>query len=338
MTIFYHNNTSMKKVIFSILFGTVIVTVAIVWKASQLPFVDKDGVSTQTNSSKSNSQNITILIGGDMMFDRYIRDLGNKKGYDSIFSGIVQLFHSADIVVANLEGPITSTSSRTLMPDGQTTKSFTFTFEPEVAGTLSRAGITMVSMANNHTNNFGKEGLDQTHDWLEKAYVEWFGDPNNISGTEKILCKNSICIAFVGYHEFHQGLPNILMDVKRLSEQGYPVIVFAHWGDEYATTSPARVKKEARQFVAAGATAIVGAHPHVVEDMEWVGEVPIIYSLGNLIFDQYFSDAVMTGNIAALTISKTENVTHIDRVRIYTTSSASLKGPQLVGEPIEFKR
>jgi poly-gamma-glutamate synthesis protein (capsule biosynthesis protein) len=125
-----------------------------------------------------------------------------------------------------------------------------------------------------------------------------------------------------------------LADVRRLAGQGYPVIVMPHWGDEYAPTAPDRVREKARELVAAGAFAIIGSHPHVIEDKEWIDNVPVIYSLGNLLFDQYFSPAVMLGNIAELTISKDESGTRIDSVRLYTVS----KGSVISGEPIEFTR
>jgi hypothetical protein len=171
------------------------------------------------------------------------------------------------------------------------------------------------------------------------------------SSTADIICKKGICLAFVGYHEFEPGFDRILADVHRLSSLGYPVIVMAHWGDEYASTSPLRVKEKARELVAAGAFAIIGAHPHVIEDREWIGDVPVVYSLGNLVFDQYFSPQVMTGNIVELTVSAMPpesdgnleilappKSAHIDDVRLYTISNASHVGPVEVGSPIEFPR
>ncbi|HTK33112.1 MAG TPA: CapA family protein [Candidatus Paceibacterota bacterium] len=281
---------------------------------------------------------ITILISGDIMLDRYVRASGEKNGYDSLFDGVRGLFHSADIAVANLEGPITSYPSKTFLKNGSFTKSFTFTFAPSSTPALLGAGITLVSLANNHTDNFGRDGVMQTHSYLNDNGIDWFGDPANISGTEKIICKNTICIAFVGYHEFELGFENIVNDVSRLAHEGYPVIVMPHWGDEYASTSPERVKEMAHKLIAAGAFVIVGSHPHVIEDREWIDGVPVIYSLGNLLFDQYFSKEVLLGNVAELTISENGTYAHIDRVRLYTVSNALKKGPRLTGVPIEFQR
>ncbi len=282
------------------------------------------------------TKELKVVIGGDVMLDRQNRALGETYSYDYLFQGVASLFKSADIGVVNLEGPVTDYPSKTLLSNGETDDDLTFTFATNTPEALAAAGISLIGLANNHTYNFGAEGLAQTHEWLSKAGVEWFGDPLNTEGTEQIVCKNSICVAFVGYHEFNPGKERILADVKRLSGEGYPVIVMAHWGDEYATNTPSRVKAEAREFVDAGATAIVGAHPHVIGDKEWVGNVPVIYSLGNLLFDQYFSQDVMTGNVAELDFEKNGDDVYLDKVFLYTVSNASRQGPVVVGLPIEF--
>ncbi len=222
------------------------------------------------------------------------------------------------------------------MSNGETDDSLTFTFATDTPESLIRAGISLVSLANNHSYNFGEDGLAQTRSWLSTDGVSSFGDPNNATGTEQIICKNLICVAFVGYSEFSSGIDGIVSDVTRLSAEGYPVVVMAHWGDEYATNTPQRVKDEAKRIVSAGATAIIGSHPHVEGDKEWIDGVPVIYSLGNLLFDQYFSQNVMTGNVAEIDFEKEDGVTKVNKVFLYTVSNVSHLGPAVVGSPIEF--
>ncbi len=289
---------------------------------------------------------IKIIIGGDVMFDRHIRALANSQyssSYDPIMAGISPIFHSADIGVVNLEGPITNFPSHTLFANGQTSKELTFTFASTTATALKDAGIKLVSLANNHTNNFDASGLSQTKGFLDSAQVGYFGDPNNASSTEKVICMDA-CFAFVGYHEFTHGFDRILADVTRLSHQGYTVIVMPHWGDEYATTSPTRIKAKARQLVEAGANVVIGSHPHVVEDKEWINNVPVIYSLGNLVFDQYFSNEVMNGNIAEITFKVDANkingnygTARLEKIALQNILINRDSGPVLVGDPVEFK-
>ncbi len=331
----------MKKVYISyvlILLGMILLYCFFIFTSQPKPEQNSGQKNIEEVPVAPSISRITVLIGGDIMLDRDVRARGERNGYDSLFNGIRNLLDSADIAVANLEGPITAYPSHTLMPNGSLTKSFTFTFAPSSTPALLHAGLDLVSLANNHADNFGREGVEQTHSYLNENGLDWFGDPANASGTERIICKKNVCVAFVGYHEFEPGFENILNDIRRLKSEGYPVIVMPHWGDEYAPIAPERVKEKARELVSAGAFAIIGSHPHVREDREWIGNVPVIYSLGNLLFDQYFSSQVMTGNIAELTISKNGNYAHVDSVHLYTVSNTLKNGPILVGEPIEFER
>ena len=273
------------------------------------------------NLSEPTSSKLTILIGGDVMLDRSIRKYGDKHGYDSLFANIIPLIKKADVSIVNLEGPITSSSSRTLLSNGATTKSFAFTFATSTGELLSRLGIDYVNLANNHTDNYGPEGLEETKNILENSGIGYFGDPWNASGTEATLTKNDIRIAFVGYHQFQPGFDRIKLDIERLSDEGYFVIVMPHWGVEYATTSDALQQKQARELVSAGANAIIGAHPHVIQNNEMIGSVPVYYSLGNLLFDQYFSDDVMQGNIIGLHLIKDGKGVRISKTILYETAN-----------------
>jgi poly-gamma-glutamate synthesis protein (capsule biosynthesis protein) len=267
--------------------------------------------------------------------DRAVRNIGQKLGYDSLFSEIKPLFDSADIVAVNLEGPITSNPSKTLV-NGHTTDSLTFTFDPAVATSLSNAGIKLVSLANNHSDNFGLSGIAETKKWLTKSNIAWFGDYKNASSTEATVTKNNISVAFVGYHAFQPGFEKVLASVSNLSNKGYFVIVMPHWGVEYATSSTREMRSQARLLVASGASAILGSHPHVVMEHVEMGDIPVFYSLGNLLFDQYFSAGVMTGNIVELDLSKKNGATKLDNIKIFQTSTSSHQNITVNMKPMDF--
>ncbi len=269
---------------------------------------------------------IRVLIGGDVMLDRGIRRIGQSKGYDSLFAGIAPLFKSEDAVIVNLEGPVTGNPSKTLLPDGTTSKEFTFTFDPDVVPSLKSAGITAVSLANNHTDNFGADGFDETESWLSNGGIRYFGSPWNATATEYVIASNSIPVAFVGYHAFQPGFGAIIDDVKRLSAQGNFVVVMPHWGVEYAPHPTDKMRSQARALIAAGASAVIGSHPHVIEDHEVIDGVPVFYSLGNLLFDQYFSPQVMKGDLVELTLSKKSDTIRLDSIRVYETSMSPKTG------------
>ncbi len=283
-------------------------------------------------------QSLRIIMVGDIMFDRHIRAVGEAEGYDSLFASTSPLFKQADIVVANLEGPVTSNQSKTLLLGGRIAHGLAFTFSTSTPAALVRAGVSLVSLANNHTDNFGRDGFTETEATLDTAGLSHFGDPWNDAGTEKVISKNGITVAFVGYHAFGGGagaFDRVLRDVKRLSDAGDFVVVMPHWGEEYVSTTSPELRTKAQALADAGAGAIVGSHSHVVGEQEWMGNVPVIYSLGNFIFDQYFSKKVMSGEIVDITLRKDAAAPHgavISAITTHETSLSSHKGPSIVSE------
>lgn len=232
----------------------------------------------------------TLLIGGDMMFDRYIRTLTERISPDWPFSCIDNTLASADLVVANLEGPITDNSP--------STAPLTFTFPPATADALARHNVRMVNIGNNHILNFGYEGRRATMRYLDAAGVMYFGD--DIVATTSV---NGVQLAFINYNEFGiKDSAGVLQKIRTARADGYVPVVYGHWGVEYTTTSLAYSHELAHSFVDAGAALVVGSHPHVIQDHERYGDAPIYYSVGNLIFDQYFSDEVRRGLLLKVTV------------------------------------
>ncbi|MEI6305110.1 MAG: CapA family protein [Candidatus Taylorbacteria bacterium] len=272
------------------------------------------------------SPSTTIMIGGDVMLDRRVRLMGQKNGYDSLFSSITPLFKTADIVIVNLEGPVTAYPSKTLLPDGTLTKEMAFTFAPGSTKALANAGITAVSLANNHEDNFGVKGVVETKQWLAQSDLKWFGSPWNASSTELVMEKNGMKIAFVGYHAFQSGLSRVLSDVKRLTSEGNFVIVMPHWGEEYTSSPSKAMREQARSMISAGAKAIIGGHPHVIMNNETIAGVPVYYSIGNLLFDQYFSPEVTKGQIVSLKLVNGPAGPSLNNLEVYNTELDRNKG------------
>lgn len=268
----------------------------------------------------------TIMIGGDIMLDRKIRSIGQKKGYDYLFTSLSSLFKTADIVIANLEGPVTTNSSKTLLSTGKLTQDLAFTFAPGSVKALSKAGITAVSLANNHEDNFGTAGVVETKEWLKKSDLQWFGSPWNTASTSLVLNVKGMKIAFVGYHAFQSGIDTVLADIKKLNAEGNFVIVMPHWGPEYTSKPTVKMRSLARSFIKAGAQAIIGSHPHVIMENETIAGIPVYYSVGNLLFDQYFSDAVLNGEIISLKLVNGPGGPNLDSIMVYGTKLDREKG------------
>ena len=231
----------------------------------------------------------SLTFVGDIMLDRNVRTEIQRHGFEALVAKVQREF-TGDMVVANLEGPFTN-STKHAVPGG----SLSFTFEPYLAKKLRTAGITTVSLANNHTLNQGLSGLTMTRNTLLKAGIEYFGDPANRRGYIVKKNINGTRIAYIGHHGLVAGLANTLADIRAAKKVSDVVIVMPHEGTEYQLKFSAKQQSDYRQMIDAGATMVIGAHPHVVQPIEIYKGKPIAYSLGNFIFDQYFSADTQQG-------------------------------------------
>lgn len=234
----------------------------------------------------SSNQTWSLTAVGDIMLDRYVWTNIKKYGLDYPFKKIAPSLKGSDVVLANLEGPFTTSSRHAV--NGNT---LTFTFDPALASTLRQSGLIALSLANNHTLNQGQRGLDSTRTTLKRAGLEYFGDPRNRTNYQLTKTINGQRVTFIGYHGLVAGLETVLSDVRRAQANGQYVVIMAHEGIEYHLKYTAKQQQDYRRLIDAGADLVLSAHPHVVEPLEVYKGKLIAYSLGNFVFDQYFSAA-----------------------------------------------
>jgi len=235
-------------------------------------------------------ESVKILAFGDLLLDRYIKREIDRKGTDYTFENIKDFFAGNDLVLANLEGSFTDFKPRPLDPNNTS-----FTFDPALAKVLKESGFNIVNLANNHVQDFGKDGFAQSKAYLEKSGISHFGDFYN---EEPAVIKEirGVKIAFVGYNEFGDpATTGTLAKIKEVKKQADFVVVYAHWGVEYQTNFWIGSQEKGRQFVDAGADVVLGSHPHVVQPIEIYKGKAIFYSLGNFVFDQISSAEVRHG-------------------------------------------
>ena len=244
----------------------------------------------------------TVMFGGDMIFDRSVRRVIDVRGGDFIFSCIDGVLKDADLVVANLEGPITERASVSASSTPGDAFNYTFTFPSSTAELLYGHNIRMVNLGNNHILNFGKTGLASTLESLQKAGIAYFGEP--VDSTVAAGTINGILFSFINYNEFGGNASTTIAHIQEARGAGHIPVVYTHWGIEYATTSSAYSRELAHSFVDAGAEIVIGSHPHVVEESEAYKGKRIYYSLGNFIFDQYFNEDVQHGLLIQVTFGQ----------------------------------
>jgi len=207
----------------------------------------------------------TILFGGDMIFDRSVRRVINVKGGDFIFSCIDGVLEDADLVVANLEGPITEHASVSASSTPGDAFNYTFTFPPSTAELLYAHNIRVVNVGNNHILNFGRTGLASTLEFLHNADVAYFGDP--VHSGIAIGAIRGIPLEFINYNEFApngpaQAASTTIAQIQKARAGGYMPVVYTHWGIEYATTSSARLQVPTGQSQRVVADIVGYGHVH----------------------------------------------------------------------------
>lgn len=269
----------------------------------------KDGTSyysvifSKSSTGFKKNKTETFLFVGDIMLARGVRDRIEKNGFNALLVNVKEAFRGVDYIVGNLEGPIIQDAPN--VPHD----SLQFFFDSDSVGFLKRHNFNILSLANNHTDNYKKEvGFGSTVSLLAEKNIATFGHYNSCDIKYGYNDKNNYFLAFnlVGGD---YGCSNIVLEnIKKIKKQNKNsfVILYPHWGKEYQATSGYMQKSLARKFIDQGADLIIGSHPHVIQDIEVYKNKLIFYSLGNFIFDQYFSRETQVGLMVGL--SKKESI------------------------------
>ena len=243
----------------------------------------------------------TILLAGDIMLGRGIRELINQNSVYYPFQKIVQLFRGVDIVFANLEGPVVEN------PLEFAHQSLQFAFHPKVLEGITWSQINLFSLANNHIKDMGNEGFEETIDWLDKYQMNFIGNPlpdDNDNANSNFSTEYSVFLAFnrvLPFIHFQEEIIKEIKTVRRKNPHKF-IIVSIHWGNEYQSTSSPAQQVLADQIITAGADLIVGHHPHVVQEIGLIRDKLVFYSVGNFIFDQQMIQETCHGLIIGLAV------------------------------------
>lgn len=238
-----------------------------------------------------------FLFAGDGMLDRDVRGIMSRRGALWSTRDIARIFLAQDMNMLNLEGPVTKNTSVSSGTTSENPNHFRFTFDSEkTRAFLLGNRFNAVNLGNNHAGNFGKEGAQETRNFLQENGVGFFGDPFDVGNTVYETSVRGQKIALVNYNAFSSISAEQTIDtVRKEGTLGYKVFVYCHWGVEYALRENEKQRALAHAFIDAGADAVIGSHPHVVEPIEAYKGKTIFYSLGNFVFDQYFSDDTREG-------------------------------------------
>jgi len=283
------------------------------------------GLPTIGNVNRAGSSVINIKAVGDIMLGRNVENKMKANGADYPFALMTEWLKKSDLTIANLEGPIVTNHQQT--PSG----SLSFSFSSSVAPVIAKSGIDLVSQANNHGTDRGETGWQQTQSYLEKSGVGYFGHPIKIGDasvwSDTVQGQRLTIVGFSAVFSFDDAAALQLIDRLRKDKSTY-LIVFIHWGTEYKTVNSVRQTQLGYAFIDHGVDLVIGHHPHVVQNIEQYRGHLIAYSLGNFIFDQYFSTDTQESLGLDLNLNATQLVMKLVPIELPKSQPRLMTGDQ----------
>ena len=272
-----------------------------------------DGELTDGNPGEADGYDFTVCFAGDINLDEdwettaYLDSVGGDIS-QCISPELIEIMNDADIMCLNNEFTY-STGGEALAG-----KAYTFRADPSRVSVLGDLGVDVVTLANNHVYDYGEEALLDTFDTLEGAGIEFFGAGENLEeAMEPVYFEvDGKTVAFVGASRaekyqlvtlqatedapgilrcYDTGL--ILEVIKEARENADFVIAYVHWGTEYSTVLEDVQLETGKLYLDAGCDAVIGAHSHCLQGMEYYDGKPIVYSLGNYWFNDKTLDTIL---------------------------------------------
>jgi len=261
---------------------------------------------------------ITIYAVGDVMLDRGVEYMIEKEGKGDFrfpFLKVAESLEKADILFGNLEGPVSERGNKV-------GSIYSFRNDPKVVEGLNYAGFDILSLANNHMFDYGRDALEDTMNILEANNINYVGAGFNEREAFSLRTKKikNIKIGFMAFTDLgpsnwraseensgiswvrEKDMGKIEGDVRTAKEKTDILIVSLHSGNEYDSNQTVFQEKFSRSCIDAGADIILGHHPHIVQKVEKYKNGWIAYSLGNFVFDQFFSEETMKGTLLEIII------------------------------------
>lgn len=255
--------------------------------------------STQKKKLPQKGEEVSLIAVGDISYSRGVeRKIKKERDINYPFLKIQDYLKNEDLIFGNFETPITQ---GTEIPDFE----MVFRSNPGTEQALKEANFSILSLANNHTPNFGEKGLNDTFNYLDNVGIKYVGAGRNDQEAYQPIYieKDGIKFAFLAYNDtdvvpaFYEASNNragtafmridkMTETVKEAKQKSDFVVVSMHSGTEYTNKPNDSQINFAHTAIDAGADLIIGHHPHVVQTLEKYKEKFIFYGLGNFVFDQ----------------------------------------------------
>ena len=292
---------------------------------SEVDSTDQGQLANQVPSSNdtaivpvaSYQEPIHLVFAGDTMMDDSVKEAVHKYGPDYPFKHVQSDIQKADYAIVNLETSVTTATNK------DTNQRYNFKSDPSSLKGIKDAGFDMVSLGNNHVLDYKEQGLKDTLRYLDQYGLAHIGAGMNETEafTFKTLKIKGQTVKIGAFSRFmpttawnatddHGGVAGVYEQekaIKAIEEQKKGadyMIVFIHWGVERHNRPEAWQRQFAKSMINAGADAIIGSHPHVLQGMEFYKGKPIAYSLGNFLFPDYVTGKTADTGLLQLTLKQ----------------------------------
>lgn len=278
------------------------------------------------DSEEVQEEGVRLLFAGDLYLTELLQNKYRKNGIGAAADPeLLALLQEADLFILNQEFPFGTTG------EAMEEKEYTFRVPPDLVSVPADLGVDLVTLANNHMLDFGRGPLTETLAALDGAEISHVGAGEDLEAA-KALATFEIegkTLGFLGASRvipeaswnasrYNSGVfttydaSQLVEEIKKAKESCDFVAVLVHWGVERNTLPEDYQKTLARQYIDAGADAVIGSHPHVLQGIEYYQGKPIFYSLGNFIFSNGSYESI----VAELTLTEGET-----RVRVIPCAS-----------------
>lgn len=236
--------------------------------------------AASSSTTKNETVKITIsaagdcTLGVDSRYNNVFNNYYNQKGNKYFFKNVKQVFGKDDLTIVNFEGTLTDSNARAI-------KTYTFKGPAKYAKILKKGSVEVVTLANNHTMDFGSSGFADTKKTLKDNDISYC-----IGNTIAYKQVKGVKIAFIGFNALSGVTEQQVKDTIKKAKQKKAKIIIAsfHWGIEKEYYPNTRQKTLGRCAIDSGASLVLGHHPHRLQGIEKYKGRYIVYSLGNFCF------------------------------------------------------
>lgn len=256
---------------------------------------------------KEQPQEKVLVFTGDVYLSPYVIERYDREGIQGVLSErLLEEMTSADVAMANEEFPFS------VRGEPAEDKQFTFRIDPSYVKVMKDMGIDLVSIANNHALDYGTEALSDTFDTLDQAEIAYIGAgaARERASQPFLVEKEGQTFGFLAASRvipvpewnIENRQPGMLCtydsqalceSIRKTRQQCDFLTVYVHWGIERENVPKEYQRELAKAYIDAGADLVVGAHPHVLQGIEYYNGNPIVYSLGNYIFNQEIASTML---------------------------------------------